>query len=135
MDGVILTPLKQIYNSKGDIFHAMKRSDKGFSGFGEAYFSTIKKDDIKGWKKHNKMTLNLVVPVGEIEFVIYDDNIQKFYTIKLSQRNYQRLTIEQGLWVAFRGIERNNILLNISNIEHDSDEAVNVDLNEIMYEW
>ena len=30
MDGVILTPLKQIYNPKGDIFHAMKQSDYGF---------------------------------------------------------------------------------------------------------
>ena len=135
MDGVILTPLKQIYNPKGDIFHAMKKSDEGFSGFGEAYFSTIKQDDIKGWKIHNKMTLNLVTPVGEIEFVIYDEHIQKFYTINLSQRNYQRLTIEPGLWVAFRGIEKNNILLNISNIEHDKDEMVNIGLNEIIYEW
>ena len=36
MDGVILTPLKQIYHPKGDIFHAMKASDIGFIGFGEA---------------------------------------------------------------------------------------------------
>ena len=63
MDGVILTPLKQIYNSKGDIFHAMKKSDKGFNGFGEAYFSTILKGEIKGWKKHTRMTLNIIVPV------------------------------------------------------------------------
>ena len=47
MDGVILTPLKQIYHPKGDIFHAMKKSDIGFDGFGEAYFSTINQNDIK----------------------------------------------------------------------------------------
>ena len=73
MDGVILTPLKQIKNPKGDIFHAMKRSDAGYDGFEEAYFSTINKEDIKGWKKHTKMTLNIIVPVGEIEFIIYDE--------------------------------------------------------------
>ena len=28
MDGVVVTPLKQIRNPKGDIFHAMKKSDK-----------------------------------------------------------------------------------------------------------
>ncbi|MFW5625378.1 MAG: dTDP-4-dehydrorhamnose 3,5-epimerase, partial [Campylobacter hyointestinalis] len=67
MDGVILTPLKQIYNPKGNIFHAMKNSDIGYLGFGEAYFSTIDQNKIKGWKKHTKMTLNLIVPIGEIE--------------------------------------------------------------------
>ena len=72
LDGVTLTPLKKIGHPKGDIFHAMKASDEGFSGFGEAYFSTINKFEIKGWKKHTKMILNLVVPIGEIKFVVYD---------------------------------------------------------------
>ena len=134
MDRVVLTPLKQIYNQKGDIFHAMKQSDIGFDGFGEAYFTTINIDDIKGWKKHTEMTLNLVVISGEIEFVIYDDN--KFITIKLSPKNnYQRLTIKPDLWVAFRGLGDNNMLLNIANIEHNPDEAINRNLEEIKYEW
>lgn len=48
------------------------------------------------------MTLNLVVPVGEIEFVVYDE--KEFFNIKLSHGNYQRLTVKAGLWVSFRGI-------------------------------
>ena len=71
MDGVTLTPLKQITHPKGDIFHAMKASDDGFSGFGEAYFSTVNQGEVKGWKKHTEMTLNLVVVIGEIEFVVF----------------------------------------------------------------
>ena len=43
MDGVILTPLKKIHNLRGYVFHAMKKSDIGFDGFGEAYFSTVNK--------------------------------------------------------------------------------------------
>ncbi|MCT7599777.1 WxcM-like domain-containing protein [Aliarcobacter butzleri] len=135
MDGVILTPLKQIYHPKGDIFHAMKKSDIGFDGFGEAYFSTINQNDIKGWKKHTKMTLNLVVPVGEIEFVVYDENSKEFFSTKLSHNNYQRLTVKAGLWMAFRGIGEYNMLLNLASIEHDPNEAVNIELNEINYEW
>ncbi|WP_415397885.1 WxcM-like domain-containing protein [Sulfurimonas sp. CS5] len=135
MDGLILTPLKQIYNPKGDIFHAMKKSDVGFDGFGEAYFSTINQDDVKGWKKHTKMTLNLVVPVGEIEFIVYNDKIKEFFSIKLSQNNYQRLTVKPGLWMAFRGLCKQNILLNLASIEHNQSEAINVDLGEIKYEW
>ena len=135
MDGVILTPLKQIHNPKGDIFHTMKRSDDGFDGFGEAYFSTIHKDDIKGWKQHTKMTLNLVVPVGKIEFVVYDKNRKDFFNVILSQENYQRLTVKAGLWMAFRGIDQNSMLLNLASIEHDPSEANNIELEEIKYEW
>ena len=135
MDGVILTPLKQIYNPKGDIFHAMKKSDDGFDGFGEAYFSTINQDDIKGWKKHTKMTLNLVVPVGEIKFVVYDEETKEFFSVKLSQNNYQRLTVKPNLWMAFQGVGEYNMLLNLASIEHNPNEAINIDLSEINYEW
>ena len=135
MDGVILTPLKQIYHPKGDIFHAMKKSDIGFDGFGEAYFSTINQNDIKGWKKHTKMTLNIVVPVGNIEFVVYDENSKEFFSTKLSHNNYQRLTIKAGLWMAFKGLDKYNMLLNLASIEHDPNEAINIGIEEIKYGW
>jgi len=135
VDGVTLTPLKQIHHPKGDIFHAMKKSDDGYSGFGEAYFSTINKNDIKGWKKHTKMILNLVVPFGEIEFVIYDEKRGESFNVKLSQKNYQRLTVKPNLWMAFRGVGEYNMLLNLASIEHDPNEADTKELGEIVYEW
>jgi len=133
MDGIILTPLRKIEHPKGDIFHAMKASDEGFSGFGEAYFSTINKSDIKGWKKHTEMTLNLVVVTGEVEFVVYDGN--SFFNIKLSKNNYQRLTVKSNLWLAFRGLSTENMLLNLASIEHNPKESENVDLDVFDYNW
>lgn len=135
MDGVILTPLKLIYTPKGDVLHAMKKSDNGFAGFGEAYFSSVNKGDIKGWKKHAKMTLNLVVPIGEIEFIIYNENSKEFFSVKLSKDNYQRLSIEPGLWMAFRGIGENNMLLNLASIEHDPSEALTCEIGKIEYKF
>ena len=135
MDGITLTPLKQIKHPIGDIYHAIKKSDKDFSGFGEAYFSTIKKGSIKGWKKHTEMVLNLRVPLGEIEFVIYNKDLEKFYCVHLSQKNYQRLTIEPGLWVSFRGHDKYNMLLNVASIEHDTAEAISCKINAIRYDW
>jgi len=133
MDGVTLTPLKQITHPKGDIFHAMKASDDGFSGFGEAYFSTVNQGEVKGWKKHTEMTLNLVVVTGEIKFVVYDDN--SFYSVKLSKNNYQRLTVEPGLWLAFKGVSAENMLLNLASIEHNTNESENVDMYGFDYNW
>jgi dTDP-4-dehydrorhamnose 3,5-epimerase len=135
MDGVVLTPLKQIKHPLGDLYHAMKKSDKDFSGFGEAYFSTVNQGCTKGWKKHTEMVLNLIVPMGEVKFVIYSKDLEEFYSVQLSQKNYQRLTIKPGLWVSFRGLGDTNILLNIASIEHSPNESINVDLDTIDYEW
>ena len=141
IEGVILTPLKQIVNPKGDLYHAMKQSDNGYKSFGEAYFSTVTKDEIKGWKKHTVMVLNLIVPIGAVEFIIYDDRIDsstknQFFSLILSQENYQRLTVHAGVWMAFKGIgEDLNMLLNIASIEHDPSEAITKQLTDINYTW
>ena len=36
---IIITDLKKIKNISGEIMHILKSTDKGFFGFGEAYFS------------------------------------------------------------------------------------------------
>lgn len=141
IEGVILTPLKQIIHPKGNIYHGMKKSDIGFESFGEAYFSTIIRDEIKGWKKHTKMVLNLIVPSGEVEFIIFDDRKEsktynQFFSVCLSQQNYQRLTVPFGVWMAFRGMGNNtNMLLNLASIQHDPSESMIKELTDINYDW
>ena len=142
IEGLLLTPLKKIHHPKGDVLHAMKSSDAGFSGFGEAYFSTINFGDLKIWKKHLDMTLNFVVPIGEIRFVIYDDREDSttknsFFDVTLGESNYQRITIPCGVWVAFNGIgETYNLLLNLASIEHNPNEIVRKGkLSEITFQW
>jgi len=141
IDGVKITPLKRIFNEKGDIFHALKGSEESFSSFGEAYFSSVNKGDIKGWKKHSVMVLNLIVPVGQIRFVIYDERqgsatFGEFFDIVIGPENYSRLTVPSGLWMSFQGVGGNqNLLLNIASIEHDPTEATNRNLAEINFDW
>ena len=133
MDGIILTPLKKIYHPKGDLFHAMKASDAGYEGFGEAYFSNVSHNEIKGWKQHTEMTLNLIVVLGEIRFVIYDE--RAFFNVTLSINNYQRLSVAPGLWVAFKGLSASNMLLNLASIEHMPSESNNMALDGFDYDW
>ena len=141
MDGVVLTPLKQINNPKGDIYHALKQSEKSFNGFGEAYFSSVIYKCVKGWKKHTKMILNLIVPVGEVRFVLFDDRTEsatygEFFEITLSQNNYCRLTVPKNVWMAFQGKGTGlNLLLNIASIEHSPEEAINTSLENINFNW
>ncbi len=140
IDGVILTPLKVIGVSGGDVLHAMKNKDIGFIDFGEAYFSEVEPGRVKAWKRHTKMTLNLVVPIGGIKFVLFDDrmddNETQFQEMVLSRDNYMRLTVPPMVWVGFQGMsEYNSLLLNISDIPHDSNEMDKKSIEEIEFNW
>ena len=141
IDGVILTPLKKIDHPSGDILHGMKESDVGYAGFGEAYFSTIRHNEIKGWNYHKKMTLNLIIPLGSVTFIIYDDRERShskgvFFKVELSPFNYKRLTVPPMLWVAFKGGHMDtNLILNIANIVHDPNEIEKLHLNKIPFNF
>lgn len=140
--GVSLHPLKHISVPKGDIYHALKSTDEGYTGFGEAYFSQIESGEVKGWKRHNRMTLNIIVPVGKIRFVIFDDRegsetYGKFQEVTLSpEDNYQRLTLAPGLWMAFQGMDNNtSMLMDIIPEPHDPTEASRKNLEEINFKF
>ena len=135
IDGVVITPLKRIHHPKGDILHGVKSSDPGFTSFGEAYFSLINKGEVKGWNKHQKMTLNLIVPIGEVTFVIHDEKKGAFFKISLSKLNYNRLTVPPKLWIGFIGKSDNNLILNVASMEHDIKEVDRKDLNELKFDW
>ena len=90
INGVTTTPLSIIDTKGGAVLHAIKSSDYGYSGFGEAYFSTIEYNAIKGWKRHKEMVLNLIVPIGSVRFILYDDRknqINQFYDGSIFSRN------------------------------------------------
>ena len=139
--GVLLTPQRQINGIHGSVYHGIKYGEAGYSGFKEAYFSTVDYNMIKPWKKHLRMTLNILVPVGEIRFVLYDDRQSSaiknlFSEIILSPKNYYRLTVPPNIWLAFRGeSHETNILMNFSNMLHDPNEVERRDLGDIYYNW
>ena len=136
---VVITHLDVIDTPGGNVLHAMKGSSAGYSGFGEAYFSQVDKGAVKAWKRHKKMTLNLVVPVGAIKFVLFDDrdmsNIQ-FQEIIISRDNYCRLTVPPMIWMGFQGLsDDGSMLLNIANIEHDAYEVDKKNIEQIKFNW
>jgi len=135
--GVTLTAENIISNEKGDISHALKSCSEGFRGFGEAYFSRVQKQAIKGWKRHNEVHLNLVVPLGSILVAVHDgrpesDTYGQTSVVRLGYPDdYSRLTVVPGLWVAFKGEQEMNLILNITEQELRPDEADNIELDQI----
>ena len=130
VQGVIISAVRKIHNPKGDIYHALKATDAGFGDFGEAYFSTVHKGDVKGWKQHTRMVMNLLVPVGMVRFHFFNEQDGTSGHIDVGEDNYVRITVEPGVWMAFEGLGFDlNLLLNIASIPHDPREAISVDID------
>jgi len=137
LDDIIVTALDKIPTEGGDVLHAMKKSSLGFNDFGEAYFSLIQHNKIKAWKKHERMTLNLVVPIGEVLVVFASNNeANKFRLESVGESRYVRLTIPPGIWFGFKGISSGeSLVLNIADIEHDQSEVLKKPLSAFSFDW
>ena len=137
LDDILVTPLKRIPTVGGDVLHALKKTDAGFDGFGEIYFSLVEQGAIKAWKYHKRMTLNLVVPVGEVSFVFHLTNQKNnFRTENIGEERYVRLTVPPGIWFGFQGIaSERSLLTNVADMAHDPDEVLGKKTSEIVYNW
>ena len=137
LEDIHVTQLKRIPAVGGDVLHALKNSDYGFNGFGEVYFSWVEEGTIKAWKCHQHMTLNLVVPVGEVNFVFHLTNKKNiFRTEIIGEERYVRLTVPPGIWFGFQGLHTpKSLLMNIANIPHDPNEVEGLALTDINYDW
>jgi dTDP-4-dehydrorhamnose 3,5-epimerase len=136
---VLITKLDVIDTPGGNVMYAMKETSTGYAGFGEAYFSQVDRGAIKAWKRHKKMTLNLIVPVGEIRFVLFNDrevSSTQFQEVIISKDNYCRLTVPPMIWMGFQGLsDGGSMLLNIANIEHDVHEVDKRNIEQIEFNW
>ncbi len=126
-------PLKRIGVEGGDVLHVLKSTDRQYNCFNEAYFSIIKSGSIKAWKKHQRMTLNIVVPIGNVQFIFYEDQKLILNTI-IGEDNYCLLTIRPGIWFGFKGLsESDSYILNIADIIHDGNEVERQPLNFLKF--
>ena len=132
---ILITNPRIISVPGGDVMHAIKKADIGYKGFGEAYFSNISMGAVKAWKMHLKMTLNLVVPVGEVLFNFVDEQGETAQII-MGASDYKRLTVPPGIWFGFKGLSKEkSLLLNIADIPHDPVEVERKNLLEIQVNW
>ena len=137
LDDILVTTLKRIPTGGGDVMHALKKSDTGFNGFGEVYFSWIEQSVIKAWKCHQHMTMNLVVPIGEVNFVFHiKDQKNNFRFENIGEKKYVRLTVPPGIWFGFQGRgSGRSLIMNLADMTHDTNEVLRKSVSEFNYNW
>lgn len=141
INGVLISPEKVVPVPGGEVLRGIRSDAAGYCGFGEAYFSTVVEGMVKGWKRHRRMTMNLLVPKGRVRFVLFDDRADSstfggFQTVVLSPERYRRLTVPPMIWVAFQGLsEEASLLLNVADIIHDPGEVDRRVLSDLLFDW
>ena len=143
IEGVILTPLREIPDERGKIMKMLQSDAPHFTSFGEIYFSWVFPGAIKAWHLHREMVLNYAVPVGRIKLVLYDDRAAsatkgELMEIFLGDGNYQLVTIPPLVWNGFKGVGAAPAMVaNCSSIPHRPDEIERKDpfSTTIPYSW
>lgn len=134
-NGLIITPCDIVDHPKGEIVKIINKDDDYFFGFGEAYTTSIKYNEIKGWKMHKSMRSTLFVLRGAIEFSFFNDKQEPLSRIIIHEHGPTKINTVKPIWLAFKGYNKDkNTLLNISDIKHEPGESINLPLNHLMFD-
>jgi len=143
IEGVVITPLRQIFDERGKVMHMLRKDSPVFSEFGEIYFSFTYPGAIKAWHLHKEMTLNYAVIHGSIKCVLFDDRpgsktrgcVEEYF---LSPENYSLITVPPLVWNGWKGIgDETSIVANCATIPHDPSEIERKPVidSSIPYDW
>lgn len=143
IEGVTLTPLRQIFDERGKVMHMLREDSPIFTRFGEIYFSCTHPGVVKAWHLHKSMTLNYAVILGEIKFVLYDDRpgsstqgmVQELF---ISPENYMLVTVPPLIWNGFKCLgTTTSIVANCATLPHHPDEIARRSPTDpdIPYDW
>ncbi len=140
--GVTVVPLCRIPDERGTIYHMLRRDDPHFIEFGEIYFTSIYRGVVKGWHRHNEMTLNYACIVGRIKLVIFDDRPGSATRGGLMERflgpdDYSLVVIPPGVWVGMKGMTDVAVVANCATRPHDPADTERLDISNpaIPYDW
>jgi dTDP-4-dehydrorhamnose 3,5-epimerase len=143
IDGVLVTPLRQIPDERGKIMHMLRVTDPHFEAFGEIYFSVVYPGVIKGWHIHTRQVQNYSVVSGRIKLALYDQRegsptVGQLQEIYLGGENYNLVRIPTGVYNGFKAVgSEPAIVANCATVPHDPDEISRLDPfdESIPYDW
>ena len=142
IEGVQIVPLRRIPDERGTIYHMLKATDPHFQEFGEIYFSSIYRDVVKGWHRHDLMTLNYCCIFGRVKVVVHDDREGSdtrgaTQEIFIGEDNHSLVVIPPNIWNGFKGMSDRSIVANCATHPHDPTGSHRLDPyeNDIPYDW
>jgi len=121
---------QEIANNLGNIIKYFDNKNKFFKGFGEVYFSEIKKNKVKGWNLHKKFQSVVMVVNGHVRFTFMSYEEKKKKKITLSRANPKIIIIPNNVWYKFTSITRLSTIACLINKKHNPNETRKKNLTE-----
>jgi len=133
IDGMIITPLREMADARGSVRHVLRPPMPDC--IGEVYFSRVEPGVVKAWHLHSRMTLRYVVAYGRILLGLYDaragsptEGLVMCLRLSDTGADYKMVTIPPGIWNGFRadpdGPDEAAVVLNCPDLPHDPNEIV-----------
>ena len=127
---------KVIKKTKGKILKFFSSKDKNYFGFGEIYTSLISSKEIRAWKYHENLYMNLFVIKGKIKFVFYCPRLKKIKVSIMTDKMRQKLTVPPKIWYGFKNLSlTKSSIMNVTNIIHNKKKIKNKSKNFINFNW
>jgi len=143
IDGVVVSPRRQLVDERGKIMHVLREDDPEFERFGEVYFSWINPGVVKAWHLHTAMTLNYTCPVGLVKLALWDDregspSRGEVMELFLGPDDHRLVTVPPGVWNGFKGVATTpSMVCNCATLPHDPEEIRRRDPFDpaVPYDW
>ena len=120
--------LKKFSNPIGDTMKYLSKKSSFFKGFGEIYFSEIKKNKIKGWNYHKKYWCVLCVPFGKVKFDFKNQLNSKVKSITIGKKNYSVIIVPPKIYFCFKSEVTISLVANTINGVHNEKETTKVSI-------
>mgnify|MGYP001273608611 CR=1 FL=1 len=111
-------------NPKGDLLKFLNKKDKHYKGFGEIYFSDIKKPHVKGWNLHKNFFCQITVCFGSVKITIKSKIGNKRKIVNLSTKKPKMIIIPPNLWFSIRSKTNYSRIVNVLNGVHNQKETL-----------
>ncbi len=122
-----INKLQKFNDERGFVLQGMKYQDRESFGIREVYFSSVNYGFYKGWKKHQKMVLNLIVIEGKVLFYLANNEFTEFKEIIICKNDLQRITIMPNQWLSFTSLVKpSSTIMNIANLTNKEDITDNI---------
>lgn len=143
--GVEVKDLKVNYDNRGHLMEVLRRDDKIFKKFGQAYITTALPGVTKAWHYHKLQDDHFCCVFGKMRLAIYDSrkNSKTFGEInewELSLENPKLIKIPKLLYHGFKCISKEEaIVINVPTVPYNYKKPDEYRLdafdNKIPYDW
>lgn len=145
IEGVKTKKLRVIPDERGRLMEILRSDDEMFSRFGQVYMTTTYPQVVKAWHYHKEQDDNIVVAVGMLKLVLFDDRkgsptrgqVNEFF---IGEHNPMLVHVPADVYHGWKCISQTEALvINTTTRPYDHEDPDEYrlpwDTDQVPYDW